>query len=210
MSAEPVVSRPRGVLLRLGFTSERVGVRVPKPALADIMDYVGRNERRRKERVINRDTREPGGRVGPPTVTEVILTGKGFTLDRHALVVGDYSWELRSEAALYKLGYREVVVERKTLADIRDTDRLQSQLNRAYKLMDNNYTLINPMFFIVLIDYTEDTDMGRMWSDDQLLNAELSITLGSHFKVTRCASGLLAQRLESIYLWTQKPSHSLG
>lgn len=170
------------------------------------MDYKGRRDRMRKQRILNRDTREPGGR-DRWTTTDVVLQGRGYTIDRHALRIGDYSWLIREEAALYGAGYREAVIERKTLADLRDVDRLQNQLNRAYRaIMDEGAA----MFFIVLIDFTENPDDPRAWSDEAILNAELSIQLGGHFKVTRSGPGLLADRIDSVIQWTQKHRHSIG
>ena len=177
-----------------------------RPSLADLMDYTGRNERRRKQRLVNRDTREPGGR-DHWTLTDIVLQGRGYTIDRHALRIGDYSWPLRPESALHGAGYRETVIERKKLSDLRDVERLQNQLNRAYRAMVDEDSR---MFFIVLIDYTADPDDPRAWTDEQILNAELSIQLGGHFKVTRSGPGLLADRIDSLYNYTQKNSHSIG
>src|SRR5437667_4933802 len=181
---------------------------MPQPSLATLMDYSGRIQRQRKVRLIRRDTREHAhGELGTkPTITDVLLTGRGFTIERRALRFGDYGWDLRPESALFKAMFPEVVIERKTLADLRDTDRLTDQLHRAYREMSSNGW--HP-FYIVLIDYTEDTTQWA-WSEEQILNAELSIQLGKNFYVTRAETGLLADRLESLYTYTSKPTHSLG
>jgi ERCC4-type nuclease len=176
---------------------------VAKPSIANLLDYVGRNERRRKQKVLYRDTREPGGKS--IALEDIILRGRGYTIEARALRIGDWSWELRPESVLFRLGYREVVMERKTLADLRDVERLQSQLNRAYVAMAEG----SPMFFILLIDLSVDADDPRSWSDEQIANAKLSVQIDSHFHVTESEPGRLAGRIESIYLWSQKNNHSL-
>ena len=174
-----------------------------RPTLASLMDYTGRNERRRKAKPLYRDTREPGGKG--IALEDIILRGRGYTIETRALRIGDWSWELRPESVLYRLGYRETVLERKTLADLRDVARLQNQLNRAYVAMAEG----NPMFFILLIDLSIDADDPRSWSDEQIANAKLSVQIDSHFHVTESEPGRLADRIESIYEWSQKNNHSL-
>lgn len=191
-----------------------------KPSLATLLDYTGRNERRRKVKEIRRDTREPGG-TGR-SMTDILLIGMGYVVPTRTLRFGDYAWDLREESALYRLGYVDVAMERKTLADLRDVQRLQDQLHRMWKQAQYQAEIGSVMplasgsdgkpwktFFILLIDFTEDTDSGRAWKEDQILNAEMSVQTGG-IKVTRCDSGLLAARIDSLYQWTQKPTHTLG
>lgn len=133
--------------------------------------------------------------------TDTMLRGMGYTLTRARLLTGDFSWTLQHGSFLRDFrGFEAVLVERKTLADIRDTKRLMDQLSR----------MTDPaVFYIILIDHRQDTDIGRSWSDDALFNAEMSLSLGG-MTVTHCTGGHIAARIDSIWRWTNKHKHSLA
>jgi ERCC4-type nuclease len=160
---------------------------------ADNLDFVGQNARRRKERTIRQTTNEPD------QITPLMLTGMGYIVDKTPLLLGDYAWELEAKSYLAAMGFAGVVVERKTLADLRDVNRLASQILRMS-------TSKGREFFIVLIEYVFDRDRKRRWSETAILNAELSMQLrGLH--VTRCDANLVAERLDHLYSWSQKRKH---
>ena len=170
--------------------------------LADTLDFVGKNDRQRKARLMRVDTRESD------VVTTHLLIGTGYTLERHAMLIGDYGWDLREESWLGQIGYGALVLERKTLADLRDVTRLRRQLAKARSMMgrepEHNRTL-----FVVMVEYAFDTDRKRRWPEESILNAELSIQLGG-VHVTRCAGNDVAGRLDSLYKWSQKRTHQLA
>ena len=165
-------------------------------AYADSLDLVGKNDRQRKVRVIRMDTRERD------VVTANLLTGMGYTLEHIGMPVGDYGWDIREGAFLYD-EFRSVLIERKTLADLRDVTRLRRQLNK----MKDAY--LQYPFPIVLIEHSFDTDRKRRWPEESILNAELSIQLGG-VRVTRCEGNDVAGRLDSLYRWSQKRTHQLA
>lgn len=169
---------------------------------AENLDLVGKNNRQRKVRTIRMDTREPDA------VTANLLTGMGYTVDRHAMVLGDYGWDLREESWLRGMGYAGLNLERKTLADLRDVGRLTKQLTRARAVIAQE-PHGHQTFFIVLIEHAFDTDRKRRWPEESILNAELSIQLGG-VKVTRCGGNDVAGRLHSMYQWSQKRTHQLA
>jgi len=166
---------------------------------ADALDLVGRNDRQRKVRLIRMDTREHDA------VTANLLLGMGYTLDRHAMLFGDYGWDLREESWLYTAGYGAFALERKTLADLRDVARLRGQLAKARSTIAGGRGL----FFVVMIEHTFDTDRKRRWPEESILNAELSIQLGG-VQVTRCEGNNVAGRLDSLWKWSQKRTHQLA
>jgi len=169
---------------------------------ADTLDFVGKNDRQRKVREMRADTREHDA------VTFNLLAGMGYTLDHHAMLIGDYGWDLREESWLRAMGYVTFTLERKTLADLRDVERLKKQLHRARLAMaqepDGQRT-----FFVVMIEHTFDTDRKRKWPEESILNAELSLQLGG-VRVTRCGGNDVAGRLDSLYKWSQKRTHQLA
>jgi len=165
-------------------------------AYATDLDLVGKNERQRKVRVIRMDTRERD------VVTANLLTGMGYTLEHIGTPLGDYGWDLREESWLHcVLGYESLVLERKTLADLRDTVRLKRQLAR----LDNALRVLP----VVLLEHAFDTDRKRRWPEESILNAELSMQLRG-VKVTRCEGNDVAGRLDSLYRWSQKRTHQLA
>ncbi len=169
---------------------------------ASSLDIVGKNARQRKVREIRVDTREQDA------VTLNLLTGMGYTIDRHAMLIGDYGWDLREESWLRVVGYVTFTLERKTLADLRDVERLKKQLYRARLTMaqepDGSRT-----FFTVMIEHAFDTDRKRRWPEESILNAELSLQLGG-VRVTRCEGNDVAGRLHSLYQWSMKRTHVLA
>ena len=169
---------------------------------ADALDLVGKNDRQRKVRAMRMDTREQDA------VTHNLLTGMGYTVGRHAMVFGDYGWDLREESWLQAMGYVGLTLERKTLADLRDVTRLKKQLARAKAIR-----MLEPYnqrtFFIVMIEHTFDTDRKRRWPEESILNAELSLQLGG-VQVTRCGGNDVAGRLDSLWRWSQKRTHQLA
>ncbi len=151
-------------------------------------------KRQRKAKVIEIDTHEDLDRL-----TELLLTGMGFTVIRRLLPLGDFQWDS-------PLG--RVIVERKTPADARDVKRLSEQVAR---LRDSSSH--GGCFPIILIDHREEYNKGRYspkyqpWSDDDFDNVLLSI--GGRIRVAHCQQGQLAHRLDSLYRWTQKSTHGL-
>ncbi len=152
-----------------------------------------RLKKQRKARVIEIDTHEDLDRL-----TELILTGMGYTVIRRLLPLGDFQWAS-------PLG--QVVVERKTPTDARDVKRLSEQVVR---LRDSSSH--GGCFPILLIDHREDwarrtKKKYQPWSDDDFDNVLLSI--GGRIRVAHCQQGMLAHRLDSLYKWTNKASHGL-
>ena len=132
----------------------------------------------------------------------------GYTIDRHAMLVGDYGWDLREESWLHEAGYVTFTLERKTLADLRDVGRLKRQLKKARALLVLE-TEGHRTFFSVMIEYLFDTDRKRRWPEESILNAELSLQLGG-VKTTRCEGNDVAGRLDSLWKWSQKRTHQLS
>ena len=64
------------------------------------------------------------------------------------------------------------------------------------------------VYYMLLMDHTQDTDGHRAWGDDALMNAELSVQLGG-IAVTHCLGGHVASRIDSLWRWSQKATHSL-
>jgi len=166
------------------------------------LDFLGKNQRQRKVRELWTCTREHDA------VTVNLLTGMGYTIDHHAMLIGDWGWELRDESWLRVMGYVTFTLERKTLADLRDVERLRRQLTRARLAMasepDGQRT-----FFVVMIEHAFDTDRKRRWPEESILNAELSIQSGG-VGVTRCGGNDVAARLDSLWKWSQKRTHQLA
>ena len=165
-------------------------------------DFVGRKKRQRKPRDLVMDTREPDA------ITELVLSGAGYTVERRALKVGDYAWPLKPASYLTtRLGFTYMVVERKTLADLRDVERLMSQVKRMRATMHsepvNSLTL-----FIILIEYRFDRDFKRKWSDAAIRNAKLSLQLAG-VKIAECEDNGLADAIDTLYQWSQKSKHQL-
>jgi len=169
---------------------------------ADALDFVGKNARQRKVREMWQDTREQDA------VTLNLLTGMGYTVGRHAMVFGDYGWNLREDSWLQAAGYVGFNLERKTLADLRDVGRLKKQLERA-KIVMAQEPYNQRTFFVVMIEHAFDTDRKRRWPEESILNAELSIQLGG-VRVTRCGGNDVAGRLDSLFKWSQKRTHQLA
>ena len=118
-------------------------------------------KKQRKARVIEIDTHEDLDRL-----TELLLTGMGYTVIRRLLPLGDFQWAS-------PLG--QVIIERKTPSDARDVKRLQRQVVRL-----RDAGAHGGCFAILLIDHRED--WGRHtkgkyqpWSDDDFDNVLLSI-----------------------------------
>lgn len=153
-------------------------------SVADL-DYVGKKQRQRKERVIEVDDREDRDRI-----TEVLLSGMGYTVLKQRLPLGDFQWDSR---------VGRVVVERKTPNDLNDIQRLTRQLHR---LRDAARAGIYP---ILLLDYREGR--GNPWADFDIDNAKLSVQ--GAVKVAHCLQGQLAHRLDNLYKWSQKAQHQL-
>jgi ERCC4-type nuclease len=170
-------------------------------AYADSLDLVGKNSRQRKPRIIRMDTRERDA------VTANLLTGMGYTLEHIGMPVGDYGWDLREGSWLQLAGNAVLTLERKTLADLRDTGRLKKQLDRMS--WRRRFSPVPREFFIVMIEHAFDTDRKRRWPEESILNAELSIQLGG-VHVTRCEGNDVAGRLDSLYKWSQKRTHQLA
>jgi ERCC4-type nuclease len=163
---------------------------------ASDLDLVGKNQRQRKVRRIWQDSREHD------VITANQLTGLGYTVETLGMPIGDYGWEIRPEAYLSSK-HLSVVVERKSLADLRDVRRLNKQLGRMRE------TFTQTPLFIVLIEHSFDTDKRRRWSDEAVANAKLSIQLGGVL-VTECEGNDVAGRLHSLYTWSQKKTHQLA
>ena len=171
--------------------------------LANELDLKGKVSRQRKIRGLTMDTREPD------EVSYTLLTGQGYTVTRRTMLVGDWGWEVRPESFLGKRGYTEALVERKTLADLRDTERLIRQLKGAAMLTASR-DWDRKVFFIVLIEHKFDTDRKRRWSDKAVQMAKLSLQLDSDVYVTECAENGIADSIDNLYNWTNKAKHTLG
>ena len=171
--------------------------------LANDLDLKGKVSRQRKVRRLIMDTREPD------EVSHTLLTGQGYTVTRRTMLVGDWGWDLRPESFLGKRGYIEVLVERKTLADLRDTERLIRQLKGAAMLTASR-DWDRKVFFVVLIEHRFDTDRKRRWSDKAVQMAKLSLQLDSDVYVTECAENGIADGIDNLYQWSNKAKHQLG
>lgn len=169
---------------------------------AESLDLVGKLSRQRKVRRMWQDTREPDA------VTLNLLVGMGYTVERIGMPIGDYGWAVRDESWLAAEGWATLVVERKTLADLRDVPRLRRQLSRMREAWDLQPTDLRTLF-VMLIEHTFDTDRKRKWPEESILNAELSIQMGG-VMVTRCEGNDVAGRLDSLYKWSQKRTHQLS
>lgn len=155
--------------------------------------FYSRLKKQRKARVIEIDTHEDLDRL-----TELLLTGLGYTVIRRLLPLGDFQWGS-------PLG--QVIVERKTPTDARDVARLSNQVAR---LRDSSSH--GGCFPILLIDHREAYDRARYgkyqpWSDTDLDNVLISIC--GRIRIAHCQQGQLAHRLDSLYRWSQKSSHGL-
>lgn len=150
--------------------------------VARSLDYVTRNARRRLDRNITVDDREP-----LDGLTETFLRGLGYTITRHTLPLGDYQWDS-------KLGL--VVVERKTQADIMDYPRLYRQVT---KLREARKTA--GVFPILLLD--ENFRYGAKNIDNILLSVQ------GRIRVVYCATGGLAQKLDDLYQYSNAAQHEL-
>ena len=155
--------------------------------------FHSRLKKQRKARVIEIDTHEDLDRL-----TELLLTGMGYTVLRRLLPLGDFQWES-------PLG--RVLVERKTPSDARDVGRLRRQVAR---LRDSSSH--GGCFPILLIDHRseyakEHKGKYQLWSDSDFDNVLLSI--GGRIRLAHCQQGQLAHRLDSLYRWSHKSSHGL-
>lgn len=169
---------------------------------ADGLASAERIARQRKARIIDQDVREPDG------VTGTLLRGAGYTVERRPLMVGDYAWDIREQAYLAThLGYRRFVLERKTLADLRDVPRLADQLGRARMMIHQELTG-DQTYFVVMVEYKYDTDTRRKWSDKAIRSAKLSMQVGG-VRVTECGENEVAEALDSLYVWSNKSKHEL-
>ena len=158
--------------------------------------------RQRKVRLLRQDVREPD------EVTATLLRGEGYTIERLGLPLGDWNWDVREESWLGQRGYVNVTVERKTLADLRDVDRLDNQLGRARMLLaEEKYG--QKTLFVVLVEYAFDRDRQRRWSELAVRHAKLSMQLGG-IKVTECGENGIAEAVDGLYKWSQKLGHSLA
>lgn len=171
--------------------------------LANDLDLKGKVSRQRKVRRLIMDTREPD------EVSYTLLTGLGYTVDKRFMLVGDWGWDIRPESFIGSRGYIEALVERKTLADLRDTPRLIRQL-KAAALMMACRDWDRRVFFIVLIEHKFDTDRKRKWSDKAIQNAKLSLQLDQDVYVTECDENGIADSIDSLYTWSNKLKHQLG
>ena len=171
-------------------------------AYAYNLDLVGKNSRQRKPRPMWQEVREPDA------VTLNLLTGLGYTVERRGSLIGDYGWELRDESWLATAGHAALIVERKTLADLRDVSRLRKQLARMREVWEVEENDLRTLF-VVMIEHAFDTDRKRRWPEESILNAELSIQLGG-VHVTRCEGNDVAGRLDSLWKWSQKRTHQLA
>lgn len=146
------------------------------------LDYKGRADRQRKQRLIRIDAREP--RDG---ITDVLLGGMGYSTERAILPLGDYQWES-------KLGL--CVIERKTPADAHDMDRLRQQVQRL-----RGASGVLP---ILLIDWRSRYE--NPWKDHDFDN--LLVSIQGTIRVAHCLQGQLAHRLDSLYKWSQRTGHT--
>jgi len=151
------------------------------------LDFVGRAKRQRKVRLIEIDDRED-----LDGLTDTLLTGAGFTVIRRRLPLGDFQWDS-------KLG--RVIVERKTPSDAKDIPRL---LRQTIRLRDARTGA--GCFPILLLDYRDDKP-EHAWSDSSLDN--LLMAVSGRVRIARCLQGQLADRLESLYYWTNKSKHDI-
>ena len=157
------------------------------PDLADItkrLDYVGRTARQRKVRAIDMDYHED-----VDSITALLLTGMGYTVKRRKLPMGDYQWDS-------KLG--QVIVERKTPSDIQDLVRFGRQLEGM------RIAAHNGCFCVLLIDHAATNKKNR-WDDIGFDN--LLMAVGGSVKIAHCNQGELANRLDSLYQFSQKGEH---
>lgn len=169
----------------------------------DKLDFAGRAVRQRKTRTMYRDFREHD------EATAVLLRGDGYDVEQATLLVGDWAWDLEAKSWLnVQYGYTRFVAERKTLADLRDVDRLKDQLFRARDLISREPPT-SKMFFIVLIEYKFDTDVKRKWADKAIRSAKLSIQFGG-VRVTECQENGIAEALDGLFVWSQKPRHQVA
>lgn len=169
---------------------------------AQTLDLAGKHERQRKPRIIRVDHREPD------LFTEQMLRGAGYTVERIGMLIGDYGWDIREESWLGGRGYVNAILERKTLADLRDTDRLKDQLHRMRARVAVEPPSARSLF-VVLVEHQFDTDTKRKWTEEAVANAKLSIQL-TGVLVTECEANDVAGKLDSLYKWTQKLGHELA
>ncbi len=168
----------------------------------DKQDFVGRKQRQRKTRDLVMDTREPD------KVTELILSGSGYAVERRALKTGDYAWGLKPASYLTtRLSYTYLVIERKTLADLRDVPRLMTQVQRMRHTMAIDPAMEQTLF-IILLEYRFDKDFKRKWSDSAIRNAKLSLQLAG-VKIAECDDNGIADAIDKLYQWSQKSKHEL-
>ncbi|KKM97374.1 hypothetical protein LCGC14_1168690 [marine sediment metagenome] len=169
---------------------------------SDKQDFIGRKKRQRKPRDIVMDTREPDN------ITELLLNGGGYTVERRALKVGDYAWDLKPASYLTtRLAYRYIVVERKTLADLRDVPRLMDQVRRMQVIIHSE-PAGSQTLFIILLEYRFDRDRKRKWSDYAIRNAKLSLQLAG-VKIAECEDNGIADAIDKLYQWSNKNKHEL-
>ena len=152
--------------------------------LISALDYKGRADRQRKVRAIGIDVRESRDRL-----TDTLLDGLGYSIERRVLPLGDYQWES-------KLGL--VVVERKTPADAHDLDRLRQQCERL-----RSASGILP---ILLIDHRYGRE--NPWKDHDFDN--LLVSIQGRIRIAHCLQGQLAHRLDSLYKWSQRSGHTFS
>ena len=170
---------------------------------ADALDFQGRASRQRKPRLMDRDFREHD------EATVTLLRGDGYTIESKTLLVGDWAWDLREQAWLHTYwGYNRFVVERKSLADLRDVNRLADQLFRARGQMAREQPGA-ATFFLLLVEYKWDTDIKRKWSDQAIRHAKLSAQFGG-VRVTECGENEVAAALDGLYVWSQKSKHEIA
>lgn len=170
---------------------------------ADTLDYSGRATRQRKPRILERDFREHD------ETTVTLLRGDGYTIEQKTLLVGDWAWELREQAWLHTCwGYNRFVIERKTLADLRDTKRLTNQLFRARRQMAQEQAG-GATFFVLLVEHKFDTDIKRKWTDKAIRHAKLSAQFGG-VRVTDCGENEIATALDGLFIWSQKSKHEIA
>ena len=163
------------------------------------LDFVGRANRQRKARVIEIDTHEDLDRL-----TELLLTGMGYTVRRRLLPLGDFQWDTHQGRC---------IIERKTPADARDLGRLLAQITRlreaarAWPTRDKLQDAIT--IVILLIDHRKewrDNPNYSAWDDHAFDN--LLVSIAGIIRIAHCEQGQLAHRLDSLYQWSQKHIHS--
>lgn len=157
------------------------------------LDFNGKADRQRRTRLIQIDTHEDLDRL-----TELLLVGMGYTVERRTLPLGDYQWDSR-------LG--RCIVERKTPTDARDIKRLRRQAGKLRASVGRD-TPSRPRatFPIILIDHRNKKDW-KPWDDHDFDN--LLISLSGRIRIAHCLQGFLAYRLDSLYRWSNKSSHGL-